>query len=227
MNRRGLITLAAATLGFTLFAAAPAQAQEVNLATLDEAPANRVYLRTGAEFAFVASIGYARAVALGQHRMLLQGEVTVPWAGFDMSDYQLRVRALVPLVSVQRWKLAASLAPTLRGTKNEVGRMTGLGFDGGTVAGYYAPHWFVAGELGFDYTLTTHVTNSQLYRDAVYADARDGWYINPGGNFRLGAQAGASLGRYDIILRAGELREMNGGRPMFPLYATLTFATRW
>lgn len=227
MNRPGLSALAVAILGLTLLAAGPARAQEVNLATLDEAPANRVYLRTGAEFAFVAGIGYARAVSIAQHRLLLQGEVTVPWARFDTSDYQLRVRALVPLVSWQGWKLAASLAPTLRGTKNDVGRMTGLGFDGGSVGGYYAHQWFVAGEFGFDYTLTTHVTNSQLYRDAVYADARDGWYVNPGGNYRLGAQAGASIGRYDVVLRAGELREMYGARPMLPFYATLTFATRW
>jgi hypothetical protein len=219
--------MAVAILGVTLGLAAQAQAQEVNLATLDEGPANRVYVRTGAEFAFVAGVGYARTVLVGERHVLLLGEVTAPWAGLDTSDYQARVGALVPIVGWHHWRLAASLEPTVRGTKNDVGRMTSLGVDAGTTGGYYARHWFFAGEFGFDYALTTHVTNSALYRDNVYADARDGWYVNPGGNYRLGAQAGASFGRTDVVLRAGELREMYGNQPLFPLYATLAVVTSW
>jgi hypothetical protein len=207
--------------------ASVARAQEVNLATLNEAPANRVYLRTGAEFAFVAGAGYARAVDLGSRRILVMGELQAPWATLDASDFQARVGALVPIVGWRGWRLAGSLAPTLRGTKNDAARMTGLGFDAGALGGYYARHWFLAGELGFDYTLTTHVSASQTYRDSVYANARDGWYINPGGNYRLGGQAGASFGRYDVVLRAGLLREMYGAHPTFPMYATLAFVTSW
>lgn len=207
--------------------ARPAAAHEVNLATLDEAPANRVYLRTGAEMAFVAGAGYARAVAAGERRLLLFGELQAPWATLDASDYQARAGALVPIVGWRGWRLAGSLAPTLRGTKNDVGRMTGFGFDAGVTAGHYARHWFLAGELGFDYTLSTHVTASQTYRDHAYADARDGWYVNPGGNYRLGAQAGASFGRYEVVLRAGALREMFGTKPLFPMYATLAVVMGW
>lgn len=227
MNRRGLASLMVAALGYTLYGAAPVRAQEVNLATLDEAPANRVYLRTGAEFAFVAGAGYARAVSFGQRRLLLLGEVTMPWATLDASDYQLRVGALAPVIGWRGWRLAGSLAPTLRGTRNDVGRMTGFGFNAGATGGYYARHWFAAGELGFDYTLTTHVSHSALYRDVAYAEARDGWYVNPGGNYRVGAQIGASFGRYDLVLRAGQLREMYGRKPLFPLYGTLALVTSW
>jgi hypothetical protein len=219
--------MAAVVLGFTLAAATPARAQEVNLATLDEAPPNRVYLRTGAEFAFVAGAGYARAVSIGQRRLLLLGEVTLPWATLDMSDYQVRVGALVPVISWRGWQLAGSLAPTLRGTQNDLGRLTGFGFNAGATGGYYARHWFAAGELGFDYTLSTHVSHSAFYRDAAYAGARDGWYVNPGGNHRVGAQVGASFGRHDLVLRAGQLREMYGHKPLFPIYGTLAFVTSW
>jgi hypothetical protein len=222
MNRRVVLAFVAVLGGF--LGSSPARAQEVNLALLDEAPANRVYLRTGAEFAFVAAAGYARAVSLGRRRLLLLGELTVPWAKLDASDYQARVGALVPIVGWRGWRLAGSLAPTLRGTKNDLGRMTAFGFDAGATGGYYARHGFLAGELGFDYALTTHVSHNQAYRDSVYAGARDGWYVNPGGNYRLGGQAGLSFGRYDVVLRAGVLREMYGEHPMFPLYATLALA---
>ena len=103
----------------------------------------------------------------------------------------------------------------------------GLGANAGLTGGYYAQHWFAAGELGFDYALTTHIAHAQLYRDRVFENARDGWYVNSGGNYRLGGQAGASFGRYELALRAGILRAMMGGRPMFPLYATVALSAGW
>ena len=62
-----------------------------------------------------------------RHRLLLTGDLTVPWAGVDASDYRVRAGALVPIVGSRRWKLAGSLAPTLRGTRNDTGRMTSAG----------------------------------------------------------------------------------------------------
>src|SRR5262249_41515723 len=153
---------------------------------------------------------------VARRHVLLVGELTAPWAGASASNYQVRVGALAPIVAWRRFELAGSLKPTLRGTEDDLGRMTALGADAALVGGYYAPHWFLASELGFDYALTTHITHSQLYRDTVYEDARDGWYINPGGNFRLGGQAGASFWRYDVVLRAGILRDMTGSLPLFP-----------
>jgi hypothetical protein len=234
MIRRVGIRAVAATVWVALFVSVSvmlfswrAQAQEVNLARLDEGSANRVYVRTGAEWAFVAGVGYARTVPVGQRRLVLLGELTAPWAAPDASDYQARVGALVPILSWRGWQVAGALEPTVRDTKNDLGRMTSLGANAGVMGGYYAQHWFAAGELGFDYTLTTRIAHSQLYRDTVYENARNGWYVNPGGNYRLGGQAGASFGRYELALRAGILRDMMGDQPMFPLYATLAFATSW
>jgi len=234
MIRRAGLTMVAAAVWvglwvsvFTMLFSSRAEAQELNLAKLADAPANRVYARTGAEWAFVAGAGYARTVPVGQRHLVLLGELTAPWATLDTSDYQARVGALLPLLAWRGWQLAGSLEPTVRGTKNDVGRMTGLGANAGMTGGYYAQRWFLAGELGFDYTLTTKITHSTLYREAVYANARDGWYINPGGNYRLGGQAGASFGNYEVALRAGILRDMMGGQPMFPFYATLGVSTSW
>jgi hypothetical protein len=230
MIRRAGITTVAAGVWVALFVMLfswRAQAQEVNLARLDEGSANRVYVRTGAEWAFVAGLGYARTVPVGQRRLVLLGELTAPWAAADASDYQARVGALVPLLIWRGWQLAGSLAPTVRGTRNDLGRMASLSANTGVIGGYYSQRWFAAGELGFDYTLTTRIAHSQLYRDTVYENARDGWYVNPGGNYRLGGQAGVSFRRYELALRAGILRDMMGGQPMFPLYATLAFSTSW
>jgi hypothetical protein len=203
-------------------------AQEVNLATLDEAEANHAFVRTGAEHGFVAGVGYGRGVELLGRTLLLSGELTAPWAGLDASDYRLRAGVLVPVVSFGGWKAAASLAPTLRSTKNELARMTGIGADGALTGGYYARRWFAAAELGADWEATTHVAHSDAYRTHAYANARDGWYSGPDdGNFRYGLQAGASIGRHDLVLRAGQLRTARGSKPLLPFYGTLAFNTRW
>ena len=210
-----------------LATAGSARAQEVNLATLDDGPSNRVHVRTGAEHGFVAGVGYSRAVSVLGRRLLLTGDLTVPWAEVDASDYRVRAGALVPIVGSRRWKLAGSLAPTLRGTRNDTGRMTSAGADLGLTGGFYARRWFAASELGFDWAMSTHVDHNARYRAVVFEGARDGWYRNPGGNFRAGLQAGASFGRHDLVLRLGALREAGGQAPLLPLYGTLTFDTRW
>jgi hypothetical protein len=215
------------TFAFTLAGAAVADAQEMNLATIDSDAANYVHVRTGAEYGFVAGIGYARVVTVGSQRLLLTSDMTLPWAGIDTSDYRIRVGAALPLALTYHWRVAAALAPTVRHTVNDVATMTSVGADASATGGYYARHWFAAGEVGLDWNGVTHVKNSEIYREAVYAGARDGWYGEYGGNIRAGVQGGASFSRYDIVLRVGTIRDVSGEAPLLPLYGTLTLATRW
>jgi hypothetical protein len=204
-----------------------AQAQAVNFGALKETQPNSVHLRTGAEYGFVVGLGYARTLPFLDRTLVLSGDVTLPWAEFDVSDYQVRAGVMLPIVGPDRWKLIGGIAPTLRGTSNQISRMTSIGADLTLAGGYYAPHWFAAGELGFDLALTTHLHNTELYRSTAYADAKDGWYAAPGGNARLGVQGGASFGQYDVILRVGMLRDVAAEPPLFPFYGTLAFAMHW
>ncbi len=211
-----------------LGAGAPgARAQEVNLASLEEEGANRLSVRTGAEYGFVAGLGYARSVHLLGRTLLLTGDLDAPWAGVDVSDFRVRAGVLVPLARFGGWRLAGSLAPTLRATENDLGRQTSLGADVGVTGGYYARHWFLAAETGFDWSMTTHIEHGDGYRAHAYQEAKDGWYANPGGNLRYGVQTGASFGRHDLVLRAGALRDDVGSAPLLPFYGTLAFVTRW
>jgi hypothetical protein len=217
---------AIAALALLLLLAARAHAQEVNLAGLGAEAVNRVHLRTGAEYGLVAGVGYSRSVLFADRTALLGADLTMPWADIDTGDWRLRVSALVPIVSVGGWKLASSIAPTLRETSNDAGRLTGIGTDAGALAGYYAPGWFAASELGFDWEIVTYVAHSDRYRRTVFAGARDGWYAAPGGNFRLGLQGGLSFSRFDLVLRAGMLRGIHGQGPTLPVYLTLALDTR-
>jgi hypothetical protein len=219
----------AAAIALLLAAAAvpAARAQEMNLSRLDGESLNHVYVLTGADHALVAGVGYARSVAFLDRTLLLGGDVTLPWGGLDVGDWRVRASALVPIAAGDRWKLSGSLAPVLRGTSDDAARWLGVGVDLGAAGGYYAPGWFVASEIGLDWEIATHVTHSDSYRRLVFADARDGWYGNPGGELRGGLQAGVSFARYDLVLRAGKLLDVAGKSPMFPLYATLALDAHW
>lgn len=214
------------TITALLLLASVARADELNLHSLDAEP-NRVSLTTGAEHGFVAGVGYSRTMPLFDREIVIGATATLPWAGFDLSDFRLRVGALVPIAGTRSWKLAGAIAPTVRGTANTINRMTDLGIDTSLVGGYYARRWFAAAELGFDAALATHVAHTDEYRMTVHPDAVDGWYANTGGNARAGLQAGVSFSRYDVILRAGQVRDTDGDAPLVPFYTTLTVNARW
>lgn len=203
---------------------AATRAQGINLGALDAEP-NRVHVTTGAEYGFVAGAGYSRVIL--DRRLVVTGDVTVPWASFDLSDYKLRAGALAPIVGPRRWKLAGFVAAIARGNKNYISRMIDAGVDLGVVGGYYAGRWFAAGELGFDWAMATHVAHTDEYRAISYMDAKDGWYTGPGGNLRAGIQGGVALGRYDVVLRAGQVRDVAGEPPLLPFYGTLSVDARW
>jgi hypothetical protein len=48
-----------------------------------------------------------------------------------------------------------------------------------------------------------------------------------GGIIRYGVQAGASFGRHDLVLRAGQMVDAGGEQPVLPFYGTLALNTRW
>jgi hypothetical protein len=139
----------------------------------------------------------------------------------------VRAGALAPILRRGSWRWLGGAAAVVRGTNDDIAGMIDLGVDVQTLAGYYAPCWFAAAELGFDAALATHISPSDAYRMQVYADARAGWYRDTGGLFRLGVQAGRALGRNDVTLRAGVMRDEAGNPPMIPFYVTLGYDRRW
>jgi len=198
-----------------------AHAQPVNLGALDDR-VNVATVTTGHEYGLVVGAGYARAVTVAARRLVLGGDLTLGAAELDPGDYRVRAGALAPLLGRGRWKLAASVDAIVRGTGNDLGRMTDVGGDAALLAGFYARRGFAAAELGVDYAMATYIHHSDAYR-MDFPGARDRWLGNAGVIPHAGIQAGLTIGRVDAILRVGRL----GGDVMFPIYGTLTVDTRF
>ena len=220
-------TVCATAFLAALAAPLTANAQAINYGTLDAQQPNAVHAEVGAEHAFVMSAGYSRTLELGDRPLVVGGMLTVPWAKLSLDDYQLRAAVSAPLVGDDKWRLAGRVAPTLRGTKNDVNRMTGFATDFSLFGGYYAPKGFVAASLGFDWAISTHIKHTDEYRRTVYADAKDGWYASPGGNFHAGLQGGLSIRSVELTMRLEHVRDVRLQPLLLPLAATIGANVHW
>lgn len=182
-----------------------------------------VHVGAGLEHAFVVEIGYARAIGPA----VLDASFAVPWAELDVADFQLRAGVARPIGRAGCWRAFARIAPTLRGTHNDVARLFGVGFDASLVGGYHGSRWFATLEAGADLTLATHAAHTDAYRAKVYDDVVDGWYATYAGMLRAGVQLGVTVGHTDIVLRAGRPFLANGDPSLIPFYATLGAGRRW
>ncbi len=208
-------------------ASTTAAAHEVNFGALGGDRPNLLYARGGAEYGFVAAVGYGRVFRLAERPMVLSGDLTLPIAMPDFGDYRARVSVQMPLVQQRGGVLAARVAPSVRGIENDIARMTSVGTDTGLVAGYYATRWFVAGEVGIDAAWTTHIEHADRYRAVQNPAAKDGWYALTGGNVYYGLLGGYSLKSVDFIVRIGQSRNLSNGKTGFlPAYGTLNINVR-
>jgi hypothetical protein len=209
-----------ASVVLAVVATTAASAQELNLATTSTARPNIVEVRTGLDHAFLGEVGYRRVLAWGDRQLFVGGDVAMPWAEADASDYRLRAAVGLPF-GAEHWKVAGWFLPTLRGSENAASELAALGVDLRLTGGYYVRRWFVAGEAGVDWVAATHVTISDAYRTTGYSGAKDGWYGAPGGTIYAGLQAGVSFSSFDVILRAGHPRTTALEQQSVPLYVTL------
>jgi hypothetical protein len=205
-------------------AASSAHAQVVNVAALDD-DTNVISVNAGAEYGLVVGVGYGRVQSVADRQLVIGVDLALGHA--DVANAMLSAHVLAPIVEGSRWRVLGELSASLRGAENDIGRFAMVGGDVAILAGRYAPRGLIALELGLDAALATHVTHAETYRMTVYEDAKDGWYGAPGATLRAGLQGGVSVGRHDLILRAGRMINPTGDPPLVPIYATLAFDARW
>ncbi len=125
------------------------------------------------------------------------------------------------MVRWQSVQLSGAAAFVTRGTQNVVYRGLDFGADLTGTLGVYRRGWFAAGQFGKDKDIVTHITNTKWYRDNVYQDAKDGWYLDAGGTFHYGMIAGVNVGRTELVGRAGLRRTEDWNQVTPPFYGSL------
>ena len=195
-------------------------AAQWNAARFD-AGQNRVYTTIGLDPAVIAAVGYARVVPVLGHNFQLAGEAGVVTAGVDARDFRTRVDVQSSILQWRSLRLIGNAAFITRGTENAIYRGLNFGADVTGTAGVYRPRWFAAGQFGKDKAVVTHIKHSDWYRSNYYPDAKDGWYLDAGGTFHYGAVGGITVGRAELVGRAGFRRTEDFRDLTPPMYASL------
>ncbi len=188
---------------------------------------SRMHVTAGVDPAVIPSIGYDRVASLFGRTAQVGVEGGVVAGEADLRDFRARLSGRVQLVRYGGLRLAASAAAITRGTDNDVFRAVNFGADLGATGGFYQRGWFVAGEIGFDKAVMTHVTHTKQYRDENYAEAKNGWYLDNGGTWRFGVASGVAIGRTELMLRAGIPRTQGGESLPLPAYVSLGLGVRF
>jgi hypothetical protein len=191
-----------------------------NLA-LQRAGADQVYVTGGLDPAVITSVGYGRTVSAFGVVTQLSAEAGVVAGEADLRDFRTRVTAQVQLARVGRVRIGGRASFITRGTENRIFRAVNMGAALSGTAGLYGQRWFAAGEVGFDKALVTHLRHSDEYRALHFATAQDGWYLDNGGTWGLGALMGRTLGRHELVVRVGVSRTQAWDTPSIPGYAVI------
>jgi hypothetical protein len=181
----------------------------------------RVYTSFGLDPAVVGTLGFGRVGSLLEHDVQLTGEVSVVGARMDARDFRTRLGVQTSLLHWRSVHLTGSATAIARGTENAIYRGYNFGADLTGAVGVYRPRWFVAAEFGKDKAVITHVKHTAQYRKHLYADAKDGWYLDAGGTLHYGVVGGFAVGKTEIIGRAGWLRSERYNALTPPAYASV------
>ena len=214
MKRFSIIILAA-----LLGAASPVRAQW-NVA-LFERGEGRTYVALGLDPAIVGTLGITKAASLLTRTFQVGGELSLAAGKRDAMDSRVRLALKAPILNWKSVFLTGAATAVARSTENRIYKAVNFGADLTAGLGVYRARWFAAAEWGRDEAIITHLENSQWYRDHVYPDAKDGWYLDAGGTVRLGLSTGVSIGRTELSLRVGKQGTEHHNDTVLPAYATL------
>lgn len=182
---------------------------------------SRVYTTFGLDPALVSSVGYARVVPVFEHHVQFTGDVGLATAGLDAEDFRVRMGMQTSLVQWRSMRVTGSATFITRGTENTIYRGINFGSDFTGTVGVYREGWFASAEGGFDKAIVTHMRLSDWYRENYYPDAKDGWYIDAGGNWHYGLAGGVAVKRTELLLRAGWHRTERYNELATPFYASV------
>jgi len=198
-------------------------AQTINWGSLDS---NRhiINANAGFEYGAVFGVGYGYQIKSNLFPMIANVEYSFPSGENLFDDFKTKIGMQISLFEFHHFQFSTKLHGVFRRYETDYARVLNFGSDLSGIIGYYRSKWFVAGEVGFDKAIITHLKHTTLYSDQ-FPDVADGWFgPTTGGNFYYGMQAGYSFGKNDLYVRAGKVLTQDfKTSPLIPAYAQLGY----
>lgn len=200
--------------------------QSINWKNLQKEERHIISAYAGWDYALVFEAAYGYQLK-SKMPIVLTANYSFPSGEELVDDFKTRVGAQARIYQNKNFQLSAGLQGVYRRYESTLVRMQNYGAELTTVAGYYKSQWFIAGEVGFDKAIATHIRHTDGYRENIFSEVRDGWYASTGGNFIYGLQSGYSFKRHDVTFKIGKTVTQNfKTTPLIPYYLQLGYNFR-
>ncbi len=203
-------------------------AQDVNWKSIRQGQKSIGYLQFGYDYAVTTQLGYGRILNAWKP-VLLTLDYSFPMGEDIFDDFKIRYGGQIEIFEKHSFALTTKILGNFRRYQTDMVRMASFGADFSALAGYYKSTWHVAGELGFDKAISTHLKHSDEMRTHVYSEIKDGWYVPTGGNWHYGIQSSKTIGNsFDVTLRVGATNAQNDDTDaMLPIYFQIGLNTKF
>ncbi|MDX1349660.1 MAG: hypothetical protein R3279_05405 [Putridiphycobacter sp.] len=181
----------------------------------------------GWDYSISYSLGYAYQLKT-KVPIVLTTNFSIPSGEKLLDDFKTKIGGQILILNEPNLKGSIALNGIYRGYENPLVRFQSFGSELKGTLGYYKPKWFVVGEVGFDKAIVTHFKHSEIFKETMFTDVKDGWYEpSTGGNFQYGIQTGYSFNKSDITLNIGMLTTQDfKTTPLIPYYLMLGYNHR-
>ncbi|MBD3289498.1 hypothetical protein GF337_11905 [candidate division KSB1 bacterium] len=210
------------TITFILMTITISNAQDVNWKSVDPGQRSLGHFQFGYDYGVTVQLGYSRFANIYKP-VLFTLDYSFPMGEKLFDDFTLRYGGQVEIYKINNISVTGKILGNFRRYQTSMVRIASFGADFSVLAGFYKSSWHIAGELGFDKAISSHLKHSEEYRNNVWAEIKDGWYVPTGGNWYYGIQGSKTIGgTYDITLRAGATNAQgNDEDSMLPFYFQL------
>jgi hypothetical protein len=176
-------------------------AQQINWRNLNDHKPHIVNVNLGLEYSTAIGIGYGQKLKTTMP-LVLNIEYSSPFGNNIFDDFKTKFGGQAEVLHMDNFSVSVKVYGIFRRYENDLARLVDFGSEFSTNFGYYKTNWYVAGDVGFDKAIATHIKNSEEMK-TIYPDVRDGWYVPTGGNFNFGIVSGYSFTSNDLYLKVG------------------------
>ncbi|HNV98585.1 MAG TPA: hypothetical protein PKL06_04385 [Chitinophagales bacterium] len=207
---------------FILLIVQQSHAQSINWNDADTSRPVLIFGKFGVEYGVCYSLGGGYLTQLLGFPILLNASISLPVGETPFDDKKTKLGATIKWYSYKGFTVSTDIHGVYRSYENTYVHLDNFGSDLSATVGYYASHWFFAGQVGFDKAIATKYEHTPVYQ-SIYPEVVNGWYEPAsGGNFYYGLGAGATFYHYTIGMRAGKILNENFyAGPMLPFYGEL------
>lgn len=184
---------------------------------------NMVQASVGLDMAVMTKIEYSRVVNIRQKLFLLSGGFTMPFGDEILDDFKLALHISGRLAKKNNWQVPFHIGVFNTSASNKFNQNSTVGAHVSVNPGYYKKTWFAAAEITYDKFILSYIKSSDFYREAYFAEVKDGWYKNTGGNFHFGVMGGKTFKNSELNFKMGLILTERLNTILVPYYARIGY----